>query len=764
MRSRELVPHIARLLGDPARDRTMTVQGWLADAWESLSSNTGHDQADRSYRLFDLACAQLHDSRLEAALSTFLRLVESHGPLHILAAIGHARALNGLRRYAGAEFVFRNAVTLATEADEPLLATLARNLLALNLSDWHDSDTDSPQADPEEFDGIEDPDLALLLDAHRTVILGKLRLRNARRGEGRALVEAMVIRPDFDRLAPIPRGMVVRLRGIFRAVFGNDSAARAELAQAIHIFQETGYQLGEVQAALSLAWVTARVERRLTEQYLDRAWRILDETDAAEVATSGGRQMPAERAMYYGRRAEVKLANGEIKAALEDAQQDLKLVERADLPRPCAYAHRNIGRICLAAGNFALARKHLSESGHLFQGVGDRMNVFFSRVLEVEAMLACREYDSAKETIAELESLVATASDRPKELAVAKTLRAVHGLRVNPQSKHLNALRLASEAVSTLRDYQDRDFVRALLAEAECYAAIRDTQAAKRQLIEAWHCVDEHDLEDQRRGLQAAFERFDMPLPEAPRRDDLRTKCEKKGLVATELVTMFADIRGFTEASARTETGQMAMFINDFAKMVGKCIRRYGGDPVRFLGDGVMALFRPSPRHPSKAPEVLALCAACDIHGMFKNLCDAMASSMPSLGSIGLGFGVGTGNVVAGIFGTDTLSEFSVIGASVNLAARIQGVAGDGEVAMCETTAERALLSFPKLGMVERSYALKGLGEVKVASVPVASLLPFMSHRPPARSIPPEPPEPQRHVPRQSEIRSTGPGRRSGGG
>jgi adenylate cyclase len=145
-----------------------------------------------------------------------------------------------------------------------------------------------------------------------------------------------------------------------------------------------------------------------------------------------------------------------------------------------------------------------------------------------------------------------------------------------------------------------------------------------------------------------------------------------------------------------------------------------------------------------------ALEAACEMHELFCRLRDRWSSHTESLGGIGLGCGIATGSVVAGRFGAAGLSEFSVIGEPANLASRIQGLAEDGQVAMCSST--RLVLRNSLVGLEEhdRQYEkeLKGLGKrtIFVLDMTKARRLLRPSIRPPSPTTQNEP-ETLRQVP-----------------
>jgi class 3 adenylate cyclase len=76
---------------------------------------------------------------------------------------------------------------------------------------------------------------------------------------------------------------------------------------------------------------------------------------------------------------------------------------------------------------------------------------------------------------------------------------------------------------------------------------------------------------------------------------------------------------------------------------------------------------------------------------------------------------------VAGRFGTEELSEYSVIGEPVNLASRLQGEAGDGEILLAPGTARAVAPHIGELATVRR-VLLKGIGEIEAPVFQAAEL------------------------------------------
>ncbi len=718
------------LFGDPIDLDHYPVGIWLS----ACDERTGASAAAPLDARFELGCAQLYDSYVEAASRTFESLIvvtNDDIALRSLALLGQARACSLLRKYPVAHNLFGTAAAkLGPRDDLKPLAYAATLLKSMNASDWGRRDVADLSGVPPDCD----PALWMLLEAHRVVAKSKASLRSGERAAGLCALETLMDQPEFASIAPIAQGRLYRIRGILLATSGNVPAARAQLECAIGIFRKIEFGLGEVQTALSLARITARADRALTAHYLDRARSILDATDAVGSYDQEHRQMYAERADLLSRIAQHCFAIGNFAEALQQHERDLTLLQTISsgpdaLPRPLAYVHRHIGRVYLALDQPLKAAQYLEESCRLFRTVDDPINVFFSRELHCEAVLRaggpCASAAAAL-GIEELQKLLGGAKDRDKEHGIVLNLRAQLMLHQNETGAHA----VARAACEQLHRYHDYYYVRALLTAAEIWARMQDEIQARKCLLAAQRCASANEVEDLRRVAEARMRDLGMSAQEISQRhlSPLRQRCERTGHVTMNVVTMFADLRGFTATSTQIPVDSMALFIAEFARTTCKAVHRHGGDPVRFLGDCVMALFEVDPDN--DRGELRAIKAAAEIHGLFQKHRETWAGSRPILGSLGLGFGIASGEVIAGKFGTEDLMEFSVIGCSVNLAARLQGVADDGEIVMCGDTEQVVRSSGCKHPPEPKRCDLKDLGTTRAFSMSVQSAS-SLSNRPP---------------------------------
>jgi len=133
-----------------------------------------------------------------------------------------------------------------------------------------------------------------------------------------------------------------------------------------------------------------------------------------------------------------------------------------------------------------------------------------------------------------------------------------------------------------------------------------------------------------------------------------------------QVAVMFVDIRGFT-AAARSRTPQEVVDRLDAAfTVLVEIVDRNGGIVNKFLGDGFLALFG-APLDDPDAPR-RAVTAAREMLAAIEQ--HNIRSDWP----LRIGIGLHLGHVVAGNVGSPRRKEYTVIGDTVNLASRIEGL------------------------------------------------------------------------------------------
>jgi len=148
-----------------------------------------------------------------------------------------------------------------------------------------------------------------------------------------------------------------------------------------------------------------------------------------------------------------------------------------------------------------------------------------------------------------------------------------------------------------------------------------------------------------------------------------------------EVTVLFADLRGFTTFSERTDPEAVVALLNTYFGAVVPIILGAGGTVVQFIGDALMAIFNAPVRQPDHP-----LRAARAALG-FQAAVDGLAAGHPDWPRFRVG--IATGPALVGNLGTDEVRSFSAIGDTVNLAARLQTWAEVGHVVVSAAAAER---------------------------------------------------------------------------
>ena len=186
----------------------------------------------------------------------------------------------------------------------------------------------------------------------------------------------------------------------------------------------------------------------------------------------------------------------------------------------------------------------------------------------------------------------------------------------------------------------------------------------------------------QRRLVAALHERVDAllhqylspavatTLIEDPKRANL-------GGTETVVTVLFADLRGYTAyAEHRPPTDVVAMLNSAFGLVV-PIVLGEGGTVVQFMGDAIMAIFNAP--HPQPDHALRAARAALAMQAAIRDLPDAHGRPLFRVG-------INTGPALVGNIGAAEIRNYSAIGDTTNLAARLQTYATAGSVVIGAST------------------------------------------------------------------------------
>ena len=146
-----------------------------------------------------------------------------------------------------------------------------------------------------------------------------------------------------------------------------------------------------------------------------------------------------------------------------------------------------------------------------------------------------------------------------------------------------------------------------------------------------------------------------------------------------DVCVMFTDVRGYTALSQTLEPTTLFYKLSRHLGMQVDCVYRHGGYIDKFAGDGIMAVFD-TPDRASRACH-----CALEIIGLTKM--DQISARMSVME---LGIGVHMGPVLIGNIGSEDHLDYSAIGATVNLAARLCGCADPMSIVVSDLVASNA--------------------------------------------------------------------------
>jgi serine/threonine-protein kinase PpkA len=141
-----------------------------------------------------------------------------------------------------------------------------------------------------------------------------------------------------------------------------------------------------------------------------------------------------------------------------------------------------------------------------------------------------------------------------------------------------------------------------------------------------------------------------------------------------DATVLFSDIRGFTSLAERLSSREVAELLNEYFERVCQPILKHGGHHLRFIGDGLMAVFADmkgdSPLAPARRAVSAALGMTLATHEFRSWLAQRFAQR--GLPPFAIGIGLHAGEVTICRLGTTDNKETTAIGDAVNVAARLQ--------------------------------------------------------------------------------------------
>ena len=146
---------------------------------------------------------------------------------------------------------------------------------------------------------------------------------------------------------------------------------------------------------------------------------------------------------------------------------------------------------------------------------------------------------------------------------------------------------------------------------------------------------------------------------------------------------MFCDIRGFSRLAHGMKPQNVVAMLNILFTELAASIMNNSGALNKYLGDGLMALFGAPVSTGQDA--VNAVIAAIAMQRSVKRVNEKLAAR--NLPTLSIGIGINTGEATVGIVGAEMRSEYTAIGSTVNVAARVESLTKGGQILVTQATA-----------------------------------------------------------------------------
>ncbi|MGH7767038.1 MAG: adenylate/guanylate cyclase domain-containing protein, partial [Candidatus Binatia bacterium] len=195
--------------------------------------------------------------------------------------------------------------------------------------------------------------------------------------------------------------------------------------------------------------------------------------------------------------------------------------------------------------------------------------------------------------------------------------------------------------------------------------------------------------------------------------EELLKRRESLGLEGKRrhITVLFSDIRGFTSISEQIGPEQVVSLLSDYLGRVSHIVFKHGGTIDKFIGDAVFAIFGAPKSHGDDAARAIQTGIE------MIELVEALAPRWTEIigRPLKVGVGINSGEAVVGSIGSEIRSDFTAIGDTVNLGARLEALTKELGVPM--------LVSEYTAAELKGAIPLRPLRQVKVQGRDAAILV-----------------------------------------
>lgn len=151
----------------------------------------------------------------------------------------------------------------------------------------------------------------------------------------------------------------------------------------------------------------------------------------------------------------------------------------------------------------------------------------------------------------------------------------------------------------------------------------------------------------------------------------LSGRLQRKTGETIRAVLLYGDLRGFTELSEAASASEVVAALDAWFDRIAGAVHAFGGEVLKFIGDGVLAIFPVGENPPSVACDATFRAVAAAKAGMLRLNQDREKQGLPPLA---FGMALHLGDMLWGNIGTADRLDFTAIGPAVNLVGRLEGL------------------------------------------------------------------------------------------
>lgn len=184
--------------------------------------------------------------------------------------------------------------------------------------------------------------------------------------------------------------------------------------------------------------------------------------------------------------------------------------------------------------------------------------------------------------------------------------------------------------------------------------------------------IDNAMLQERLRSEAVAREKLERFFPKATAERILADAAHQLPVVETRVTALFCDISGYSTLTSGWPPRQVLDLLNEYFPLVAQAVFDEGGTLEKYIGDALLAVWGAPFSKEDDADRAVAAAVA---------MMRAVRGKR-----FGIHIGLHTGLVAAGNIGTPQYLQYAAVGETTNLASRICGVAGEGEIVLSADT------------------------------------------------------------------------------